>query len=430
MLVMLGGEGVRPEHWVGYAQYITLHAREHAAEAISEQVKSRPRCSLELMAQWPDPESVMQAVATPDLDPWRRSIRETRSLSLPKDTWLLGLSSSHYSPLLAECRDAPSFLYGRGDLGCFRRPAIAIVGSRRPSLDGLRLAEHFAFELAKAGFVIVSGLAQGVDTAAHKGALAAGGNTVAVMATGIDAIYPSVNRALSNEIVCSGALVTEFSPDSAPKPHHFRRRNRTISGLSIATVVIEAGVPSGTLITATAAAEQGRDVYALPWSINHRQGEGCLKLLLEGALLATDPRDVIEGSCWSQPISEATVIGDYRSDYGVSEKDVGQDVDNALQQNTSLQSKVIPKEPPDHDLSANDYSLSDGGSRGLNDYADPPQTLTVEQQSLLQLMGDGHHSAESLSTATGSDIRVIYQLLAALEILGFVTRHRSSYRKR
>jgi len=153
-------------------------------------------------------------------------------------------------------------------------------------------------------------------------------------------------------------------------------------------------------------------------------------LLLEGALLATDPQDVIEGSCWSQPISEAAVIGDYRSDYGVSEKVVGQDVDNALQQNTSLQSKVIPKEPPDHDLSANDYSLSDGGSRGLNDYADPPQTLTVEQQSLLQLMGDGHHSAESLSAATGSDIRVIYQLLAALEILGFVTRHRSSYRKR
>ena len=162
-------------------------------------------------------------------------------------------------------------------------------------MDGLKLAERFAFELAQAGFVIVSGLAQGVDTAAHKGALAAGGRTIAVMATGIDTVYPSANRQLSLDIAASGAVVTEFFPGSAPKRHHFRRRNRTISGLSIATVVIEAGVPSGTLITATAAAEQGRDVYALPWSINHKHGEGCLKLLLEGALLATDPNDIIEG---------------------------------------------------------------------------------------------------------------------------------------
>ena len=163
-----------------------------------------------------------------------------------------------------------------------------------PSLDGLKLAERFAFELAQAGFVIVSGLAQGVDTAAHKGALAAGGRTIAVMATGIDTVYPSANRQLSFDIAASGAVVTEFLPGSAPKRHHFRRRNRTISGLSIATVVIEAGVPSGTLITATAAADQGRDVYALPWSINHKQGEGCLKLLLEGAL-ATDPTMLSRG---------------------------------------------------------------------------------------------------------------------------------------
>ena len=268
MPVMLNCEGVMPERWIGYAKYIN-HLTSSRAE---------------LMRRWPNPESVLQAVASPELEPWRQSIKEARKpygISLPKNAWLVTLTAPHYPPLLSECGDAPACLFGVGDFGCFDAPAIAIVGSRRPSLDGLRLAETFACELARAGFVIVSGLAQGIDAAAHKGALSAGGRTIAVMATGIDTIYPAINRGLSADIANAGALVTEFLPGSAPKRHHFRRRNRTISGISLATVVIEAGVPSGTLITATAAAEQGRDVYALPWSINHGQGEGCLKLLLE-----------------------------------------------------------------------------------------------------------------------------------------------------
>lgn len=152
--------------------------------------------------------------------------------------------------------------------------------------DGCSLAEHFAHDLARAGFVIVSGLASGIDTAAHRGAIKAGGQTIAVVATGIDTTYPCSNRSLCEEIVKNGALVSQFLPTSAPKKHHFPRRNRTLSGLSLATVFIEAGVPSGTLITATAAAEQGRDVIALPWSVNHRGGRGCLELLMNGALLA------------------------------------------------------------------------------------------------------------------------------------------------
>ena len=397
MPVMLICEGVMPERWIGYAKYIN-HLTSSKAE---------------LMRQWPNPESVLQAVASPELEPWRQSIKEAQKpygISLPKNAWLVTLPAPHYPPLLTECGDAPACLFGLGDFGCFDAPAIAIVGSRRPSLDGLRLAEKFACELARAGFVIVSGLAQGIDTAAYRGALSAGGRTIAVMATGIDTIYPAMNRGLSANIVNAGALVTEFLPGSAPKRHHFRRRNRTISGMSIATVVIEAGVPSGTLITATAAAEQGRDVYALPWSINHGQGEGCLKLLLEGATLATCPQDVIEGSCWSKPISVDKGAGSYGGSRGERHQEAGGDV-----------SQSAPH-PETH--------YGPRRARVNDDFSQGSQVLNAERQHLLELLGDGHHCVESLAVAMDADIRSVQRLLTSLELAGALRRHRDSYCKR
>ena len=393
MPVMLNCEGVMPERWIGYAKYIN-HLTSSRAE---------------LMRRWPNPESVLQAVASPELEPWRQSIKEARKpygISLPKNAWLVTLTAPHYPPLLSECGDAPACLFGVGDFGCFDAPAIAIVGSRRPSLDGLRLAETFACELARAGFVIVSGLAQGIDAAAHKGALSAGGRTIAVMATGIDTIYPAINRGLSADIANAGALVTEFLPGSAPKRHHFRRRNRTISGISLATVVIEAGVPSGTLITATAAAEQGRDVYALPWSINHGQGEGCLKLLLEGAALATCPQDVIEGSCWSKPISVDTGGGSCVRSHNERHQETGGDVGQSAPHDGSRRARV------------ND------------DFPHGSQVLNAEQQHLLELLGDGRHCVESLAVAMDSDLRNVQRLLTSLELAGVLRRHRDRYCKR
>ena len=227
--------------------------------------------------------------------------------------------------------------------------------------------------------MIVSGLASGIDTAAHWGAIKAGGKTIAVVATGIDTTYPSSNRLLCEEIVENGAVVSQFLPASAPKRHHFPRRNRTLSGLSLATVVIEAGVPSGTLITATAAAEQGRDVFALPWSINHRGGKRCLESLMDGALLALKPVDVIRAVNWSHPHIDAP------------------DFDEAVFNDT-----VDP------------IALS--GPRG-NDAFD----------GLLAAMGDGYHSAEDLAAALSLDIRVVNQTLAQLEIDGQLTRQGQAY---
>lgn len=198
-----------------------------------------------------------------------------------------------YPALLGGLQDAPLALFVVGNTHALALPAVAVVGTRHPSRDGARLAEQLGYELAGAGFAVVSGLALGIDAAAHRGALRAGGVTIAVMATGVDRVYPAVHRQLAADICRSGALVSEFFPGVAPRRYHFPRRNRTISGLSLATVVVEAGRPSGSLITASAAAQQGREVFAAPWSLYHPGGEGCVHLLADGAQLLDTPTRLI-----------------------------------------------------------------------------------------------------------------------------------------
>ena len=356
----LSGNRGAASRWIGYARFLLTGGDEARALALA----------------FPSPDHVLGAAETPMLRLWRRDVLASvdKAALLPPASWALPISDEDYSPLLAECSDAPCLLFGRGDPSVLTKPAIAIVGSRQPSLDGCYLAEHFAHDLARAGFVIVSGLASGIDTAAHRGAIKAGGKTIAVVATGIDTTYPRSNRPLCEEIVKNGAVVSQFLPASAPRKHHFPRRNRTLSGLSLATVVIEAGVPSGTLITATAAAEQGRDVFALPWSVYHRGGRGCLELLMDGALLALKPADVIRAVNWSRPYSE---VPDWN--------------EAAFKDTAGPAAQRSPSENEAFDL-------------------------------LLAAMGDGYHSAEDLATALSLDIRVVHQALAQLEIDGQLTR--------
>jgi DNA processing protein len=202
------------------------------------------------------------------------------------------LGSDSYPPLLAEVSDAPIGLFVRGDPAVLSLPQLAIVGSRNPTAGGRDNATSFAAHLARCGLAITSGLAIGIDAAAHQGALAAGGITVAVCGTGLDIDYPAANSALAEAIAKRGALVSEFPLGMPALPANFPRRNRIISGLSLGTLVMEAAVRSGSLITARLAAEQGREVFAIPGSIHNPLARGCHQLIRQGAKLVETADDI------------------------------------------------------------------------------------------------------------------------------------------
>lgn len=200
-----------------------------------------------------------------------------------------------YPALLRELVDGPPLLFVRGDPALLALPQIAIVGTRHPTRGGQELAAAFAAELAGRGLAITSGLALGIDAAAHAGALRARGVTIAVMGTGPDRLYPKSNLRLAEQMLAeSGVLVSEFLPGTPPLAHHFPRRNRIISGLSLGVLVVEAAVQSGSLITARLAAEQGRNVWALPGSVHNAQAKGCHQLIREGVKLVEEAAHVLE----------------------------------------------------------------------------------------------------------------------------------------
>jgi DNA processing protein len=206
---------------------------------------------------------------------------------------LLPCTSSQFPAQLRALKDAPVALYVSGCVAALCRPQVAMVGSRTPTAAGRKMAGRIAAEVATSGFIVTSGLARGIDTACHEGALSVGAQTIAVLGTGLDICYPADNRALSQRILVNGALVSEFAPGTPPCRLNFPRRNRIISGLARGTVVVEAAADSGSLITARKALEQGREVFAVPGSPLNPQAFGCLELLLEGAHLARDAADVL-----------------------------------------------------------------------------------------------------------------------------------------
>jgi DNA processing protein len=207
---------------------------------------------------------------------------------------IITLADADYPNLLKEIHDPPMVLYALGDLAALQQRAVGIVGTRNPSPSGSETARKFAYELAQQGLTIVSGLALGIDSQAHSGCLAAQGRTIAVMGTGIDSIYPYVHRKLAERISENGLLLSEFPLKVRAKAGHFPRRNRIISGLSLAILVVEAAIRSGSLITARLALEQNRDVLAVPGSIQNPQARGCHYLLQQGAKLVTSSVEVLE----------------------------------------------------------------------------------------------------------------------------------------
>lgn len=207
---------------------------------------------------------------------------------------LLCWQDDTYPALLQRISSPPAALFIDGDPGCLWQPQIAVIGSRNPTAGGLDHARDFATTLARQGMTITSGLASGIDSAAHTAALDAGALTIAVNGTGLDRVYPASSRKLADRIRSQGAMISELPLGSPPKRQHFPSRNRIISGLSLGVLVIEAGLNSGTLITARKAAEQGRDVFALPGSLHNPMAKGCHRLIRDGARLVETTADIMQ----------------------------------------------------------------------------------------------------------------------------------------
>jgi len=225
--------------------------------------------------------------------PWIARLREEQARVAEAGLAVRVWGDPDYPVRLGEIASAPPVLYVRGALQAADETAIAIVGARHATAYGEAMAGELAHELSRRGLTIVSGLARGIDAAAHRGAVEAGGRTLAVLGSGLDRIYPPEHQGLAEAVATSGALLTEFPLGTAPLRPHFPRRNRIISGLSLGVVVVEAGVASGALITAHHALEQGREVYAVPGRVHARYSEGCHRLIKAGAKLVEGWEDVL-----------------------------------------------------------------------------------------------------------------------------------------
>jgi len=219
--------------------------------------------------------------------------RDLAWLDHPRN-WLITCRDPSYPPLLLQLPNSPPLLYIHGNVDILSSLQLSMVGSRNPTVSGRRTASEFAGCLALAGLTITSGLALGIDTASHTGALEVGKATIAVMGTGLDRVYPASNRDLAHRIAEDGALVSEFPIGTAPRPENFPRRNRIISGLSLGTLVVEAATRSGSLISARCAAEQGREVFAIPGSIHNPLSRGCHALIRQGAKLVETAQDILD----------------------------------------------------------------------------------------------------------------------------------------
>lgn len=265
-------EDTNPEHWL---QWSPAHLR---AAGLSD-------AAIQSIAEWQHLKLSCAAAES--------ALRDWDWLTA-NSVVLLPITDPAYPPLLLEITDPPPLLYVWGDVDCLSLPQLAAVGSRRPTRQGLQDAALFASALASAGFVVTSGLAQGIDAASHQAALDAGGKTIAIMGTGIDNIYPAANRELAATISQNGALVTEFALGTPPRAAHFPSRNRIISGLSLGVLVVEAALQSGSLVTARLALEQNREVFAIPGSIHNPVSRGCNQLIRGGATLVQDVRDVLD----------------------------------------------------------------------------------------------------------------------------------------
>jgi DNA processing protein len=291
-----------------------------------------------------------RALLQPPVDATRRLLDATLAWLVQPGHQVLALGEPGYPELLAAIPDPPLLLYIRGQASLLAGPNLAIVGSRNASVQGRMNAQAFAEALSAAGLCIVSGLALGIDAAAHEGALRGCGGTVAVVGTGPDIAYPARNRALCERIAGAGCIVSEYPVGTPPLPGNFPKRNRIISGLAAGVLVVEAAAQSGSLITARQAAEQGRDVFAIPGSIHATLAKGCHALIREGAKLVDTARDVLEALAQS-PLLGVQAARLPAADMSLTDINIGNSpVAESVTEHESVLLDALGHDPVDPDL--------------------------------------------------------------------------------
>ena len=279
---------------------LALHCAPRIGSTTLNQLCALP-CSLSSLFETPEIlttfelkksqlESIREALRTPD---WK-TVEQTLKWAEAEENHILLLSHKDYPELLKQIHSPPPLLFVKGHLAVLSDIQLAMVGSRNPSVDGSETAWQFAHHLAQHGMVITSGMALGIDTQSHKGALAAGGRSIAVAGTGLNRIYPARNKELAWQLIEQGAIISEYPLETGPLKANFPQRNRIISGLSVGTLVVEAALKSGSLITAREALEQGREVFAIPGSIHNPLSRGCHQLIKAGAKLVETADDILE----------------------------------------------------------------------------------------------------------------------------------------
>ncbi|MGB5834320.1 MAG: DNA-processing protein DprA [Thiohalocapsa sp.] len=314
--------------------------------------------------------AALEALESPD----QRSIDRALNWAARDESAILTLDHPDYPPQLAALDAPPPVLFVRGDPTLLAEPQIAIVGSRNPTRGGIDTSREFANYLASLGLTITSGLAIGIDGAAHTGALESG-RTVAVLGTGPDRVYPAEHRDLAREIAATGALVTEFLPGTGPQARHFPRRNRLISGLSLGTLVVEAAPGSGSLITARYAVEQGREVFAVPGSIHNPLARGCHGLIRQGAKLVDSADQILE--------------------------ELGPQLRSLVVEAPSLNVQEIT----------------------LLDEAEAPDSIDPDYRLLLGCMGYDPLAPDELIARSGLSAQAVSSMLLLLELQGHVSSH-------
>ncbi|OUD15331.1 DNA-processing protein DprA [Thioflexithrix psekupsensis] len=297
------------EYWLALARIPTLGAVTYAR--LLSQFGSPKAVFQASSGEWLAAGLKTSAISALQQPEWAKVKQDLAWLQANPNNHLLTLTDPNYPPLLRTIHDPPPILFVHGDVALLSQPQIAMVGTRHPSRQGEEIAREFAEHLAQAGFVITSGMAFGIDAAAHLGALQATGYTLAVTGTGLDRVYPRQHRELAHRIAEKGALVSELFPGTPAIAGQFPRRNRIISGLSLGVLVVEASSSSGSLITAHLAVEQGRDVFAIPGSIRNPQSRGCHTLIKQGAKLVETANDVMEELLAHLPLNGQTIGFDF-----------------------------------------------------------------------------------------------------------------------